>query len=88
VLTMSVSPGFGGQAFESVALEKIRQLSTQVGGRVLLEVDGGVNTNTIGQCGEAGVDLFVVGSAIFKQPDYGHAVAKLSDLATSHRRTH
>jgi ribulose-phosphate 3-epimerase len=88
VLTMSVSPGFGGQAFQSVALEKIRQLSALVGDRVLLEVDGGVNANTIGQCAEACAQLHVVGSAIFSQPDYGQTVAMLTRLAKTHSRTH
>jgi ribulose-phosphate 3-epimerase len=88
VLTMSVSPGFGGQAFQCVALEKIRQLSALVGQRVLLEVDGGVNANTIGQCAEAGAQLHVVGSAIFSQPDYGRSVAMLTQLAKTHSRTY
>lgn len=88
VLTMSVSPGFGGQAFQSVALEKIRQLSALVGQRVLLEVDGGVNASTIGQCAEAGAQLHVVGSAIFSQPNYGQSVAMLTRLAKTHSRTH
>jgi ribulose-phosphate 3-epimerase len=88
VLTMSVSPGFGGQAFQSVALDKIRQLSAQVGQRVLLEVDGGVNATTIGQCAQAGAHLFVVGSAIFGHPDYGHSVTTLTDLAKTPSRTH
>ncbi|MBI3837178.1 MAG: ribulose-phosphate 3-epimerase [Planctomycetia bacterium] len=88
VLTMSVSPGFGGQAFQSVALEKIRQLSTLVGKSVLLEVDGGVNADTIGPCAEAGAQLYVVGSAIFSQPDYGQSLATLTHLAKTHSRTH
>ncbi len=54
VLTMSVTPGFGGQAFETVALDKLRQLSDMAPADVLLEVDGGVNTETIGQCAAAG----------------------------------
>src|SRR5262249_38399389 len=88
VLTMSVTPGFGGQEFQSVALDKIRQLSAQVGGRVLLEVDGGVNDDTIGRCAEAGAHLFVVGSAIFNHSDYGSSVATLTRLAKTHARTH
>jgi ribulose-phosphate 3-epimerase len=88
VLTMSVSPGFGGQAFETVALDKIRELSTLVGPEVLLEVDGGVNASTIPQCAAAGAQLFVVGSAIFRQPDYGQSVATLTRLAQSSPRTY
>ena len=88
ILTMSVSPGFGGQAFQSVALEKIRQLSTEVGPHVLLEIDGGVNAGTVGPCAEAGAQLHVVGSAIFSQPDYAQSVSTLTHLAQTHSRTH
>jgi ribulose-phosphate 3-epimerase len=88
VLTMSVSPGFGGQAFQSVAVEKLRQLSALVGPEVLLEVDGGVNAATISQCTAAGAHLLVVGSAIFNQPDYTQSVATLTRLAQTRSRTH
>jgi len=81
VLTMSVAPGFGGQHFQPSALDKLRELSNEVGTRVLLEVDGGVNDGTICRCAAAGAQLFVVGSAIFKQPDYTQAVATLARLA-------
>ena len=47
----------------------------------LLEVDGGVNASTIDRCAEAGANLFVVGSAIFGQPDYAAAIDQLSKLA-------
>lgn len=77
VLVMSVDAGFGGQAFQSVALEKLQQLR-QAAPELLLEVDGGVNQETIGKCREAGADLFVVGSAIFKQQDYGNAISELT----------
>jgi ribulose-phosphate 3-epimerase len=87
VLTMSVSPGFGGQHFESVALEKLRDLSTRVGPDVLLEVDGGVNDATIASCAAAGAHSHVVGSAIFEQPDYSQAIAALVRLARSQSRT-
>jgi ribulose-phosphate 3-epimerase len=87
VLTMSVSPGFGGQEFQSVALEKLRQLRRQVGPDVVLEVDGGVNAETIGSCAEAGAHLMVVGSAIFSHPDYADSVATLTRLARNSART-
>jgi ribulose-phosphate 3-epimerase len=78
LLVMSVEPGFGGQSFEPVALEKLRELRANPAAKhLLLEVDGGVNETTIGRCAEAGATLFVVGSAIFRQPDYGQAVARL-----------
>jgi ribulose-phosphate 3-epimerase len=88
ILTMSVMPGFGGQQFHSVALEKLRQLSAVVGPDVLLEVDGGVNAGTIGPCALAGAKLFVVGSAIFSNPDYSQGVTTLTHLAQTHSRTH
>jgi ribulose-phosphate 3-epimerase len=50
---------------------------------VLLEIDGGVNAETIGECAAAGAQLFVVGSAIFKTSDYKQAVETLSHTAKS-----
>ncbi len=82
VLTMSVSPGFGGQSFEPVALDKLRQLRS-MGQEVLLEVDGGVNADTIAQCAQAGAHLHVVGSAIFHHHDYAQSVTTLERLASS-----
>ncbi|MCA9151570.1 MAG: ribulose-phosphate 3-epimerase [Planctomycetales bacterium] len=81
VLVMSVNAGFGGQSFNPVALEKLSYLRSVAPESVLLEVDGGVNTATIAQCAAAGAQLFVVGSAIFRQPDYGAAVKQLCELA-------
>jgi ribulose-phosphate 3-epimerase len=77
VLIMSVEAGFGGQAFNPVALERLAKLRTDFGPDLLLEVDGGVNVETAGKCVAAGADLLVVGSAIFKQPDYCQALAHL-----------
>jgi ribulose-phosphate 3-epimerase len=88
LLVMSVHPGFGGQGFETVALDKLRQLSSAPGGAdVVLEVDGGVNTTTIGGCAEAGAQLFVVGSAIFRSPDYAQSIASLTRSAQTSART-
>jgi ribulose-phosphate 3-epimerase len=77
VLVMSVDAGFGGQAFDPVALDKLRTLRS-LAPQLLLEVDGGVNQETIARCHEAGADLFVVGSAIFKQTDYAAAIGELN----------
>lgn len=77
VLVMSVDAGFGGQAFDPVALEKLKNLR-QTAPDLLLEIDGGVNKETIGKCREAGADLFVVGSAIFKQQNYCEAISELT----------
>lgn len=79
VLVMSVQAGFGGQSFSPVAIEKLRRLREDHS-ELLLEVDGGVNLETIGSCREAGADLFVVGSGIFRHEDYGRA---MSDLAAA-----
>lgn len=81
LLVMSVMPGFGGQQFEPGALEKLRRARPLAGSRVLLSVDGGINPETIGACAAAGADLFVVGSSLFTQHDYGRSIAELTDLA-------
>ena len=73
VLIMSVNPGFGGQAFIRNSLEKVRalrQLIQQKNQKTLIEIDGGVNENTIAEIAAAGVDVFVAGSAIFGSRDY------------------
>jgi ribulose-phosphate 3-epimerase len=82
VLVMSVDAGFGGQSFNQVAIEKIRQLRASHP-HLLLEVDGGIHTGTIAAAYEAGCDLFVVGSAIFRQSDYAVAVESLMDAMRS-----
>ncbi|QGJ71452.1 Ribulose-phosphate 3-epimerase [Planctomycetales bacterium 10988] len=81
-LVMSVNPGFGGQSFETNALDKLQQLRSLVGFERLLEVDGGVNDETIKSCTDAGADLLVVGSAIFKHEDYTQRVQTLNRLVS------
>ena len=79
VLVMSVNAGFGGQKFNPVALDKLRELRTSHPD-LLLEIDGGIDQNTIGLARQAGCDLFVVGSAIFcpeNKQDYREAIAGL-----------
>lgn len=78
VLVMSVKAGFGGQAFNPVALEKLKRLRKQFPD-LLLQIDGGIHGKTIGQAHQAGCDLFVVGSAIFGQSDYGRAINELRE---------
>jgi ribulose-phosphate 3-epimerase len=79
VLIMSVEAGFGGQAFNPIALERLAHLRRTFGQKLLLEVDGGVNEKTVGQCTANGADLLVVGSALFRQPDYCQAMTRLRD---------
>ncbi len=76
VLVMSVAAGFGGQSFNPNAVNKLRTLRERFPD-LLLEIDGGIDNHTIGQCRSAGCDLFVVGSAIFGQSDYGRAINDL-----------
>ncbi|MGW8256487.1 MAG: ribulose-phosphate 3-epimerase [Thermoguttaceae bacterium] len=82
ILVMSVMPGFGGQEFNPVILNKLRQLRREsVESDVLLSVDGGINLDTVGACAEAGADLFVTGSALFSQADYGRFIDDMTTLA-------
>lgn len=69
VLVMSVEPGFGGQKFMINSIEKIRELSTLkkvIHNNFLIEVDGGINAETAKLCKDAGADVLVAGSYIFK----------------------
>jgi ribulose-phosphate 3-epimerase len=80
VLLMSVNPGFGGQRFIPATLGKIRQLRAMLTDRGLtlpIQVDGGVNTDTVADISAAGADVFVAGSAIFNKSDYADAIAAL-----------
>ena len=77
VLVMSVMPGFGGQKFDAGALDKLRALRAREDVDALLEVDGGITPETIGECAEAGAELFVAGTAIFHSDDYGAAMRQL-----------
>merc|ERR1719331_3744049 len=73
ILLMSVNPGFGGQKFIPGTLDKAkeaRRLIDESGYDITLEIDGGVSAANIKEIAEAGVDMFVAGSAIFNQPDY------------------
>jgi ribulose-phosphate 3-epimerase len=81
ILVMSVMPGFGGQLFDAGALEKLRALRARNVNDALLEVDGGVTTETIGSCTEAGVDLCVTGTAVFHSDDYSAAMRELEAAA-------
>ncbi|HEY8121819.1 MAG TPA: ribulose-phosphate 3-epimerase [Myxococcota bacterium] len=84
VLVMSVNPGFGGQKFIRSVLPKVRQLRDWIEQRGLdveLEIDGGVNRDTIADAARAGVNVFVAGNAVFREPDYAAAILELRKLA-------
>ncbi len=81
VLVMSVMPGFGGQEFDPRALEKLSELRTRTGGRLMLGVDGGVHPATIEPAAAAGAQLLVAGSAIFAKQNYREALDELTTLA-------
>lgn len=73
ILLMSVNPGFGGQSFIPGTLDKLRATRKRIddsGRNIRLEVDGGVKTDNIREIAEAGADMFVAGSAIFRTDDY------------------
>ena len=77
VLLMSVNPGFGGQSFIPETLSKIRALKAEISARnlpTLIEIDGGVNPETAALCRDAGADILVAGSAVFKAPDPAEAI--------------
>jgi ribulose-phosphate 3-epimerase len=76
VLIMSVEPGFGGQKFNPAMLEKVRWLKKEAP-QLPVEIDGGINPDTIHAAAEAGVEIFVAGSAIVGKADYKAAVTAL-----------
>ena len=80
VLIMSVNPGFGGQSFIHSCLDKIAQVREMIdssGKDIRLEVDGGINKETIGLASKAGADIFVAGSAIFNTENYEQTISEL-----------
>ena len=83
VLIMSVNPGFGGQTFIKAAIEKVTKLKALINNKnssALIEVDGGVNTQTGAQLVAAGADALVAGSFVFKSDDPKQTIADLKKL--------
>ena len=77
ILLMSVYPGFGGQKFIETTIEKIqdaKKLIETQSHNIFLEVDGGINHETIGKVAAAGANVFVAGSAIFGSADYAETI--------------
>ncbi len=86
LLVMSVEPGFGGQAFIPEVLDKVRAMRRLVDAgelRILIEIDGGINADTIEAAAEAGVDCFVAGSAVYGTEDPAATVAALRERAAA-----
>jgi ribulose-phosphate 3-epimerase len=80
VLVMSVNPGFGGQKFISNTHNKVRalkQLITERGAKTLIEIDGGVTLDNIGQLIEDGADVLVAGNTVFSAPDPTEMIKRL-----------
>ncbi|MEP6561369.1 MAG: ribulose-phosphate 3-epimerase, partial [Nakamurella sp.] len=88
LLVMTVEPGFGGQSFMPETMAKVRRARSLVDTghlTIVVQVDGGINADTIEQAAEAGADCFVAGSAVYSAPDRMAAVAALRTTAAVHR---
>ena len=86
LLVMTVEPGFGGQAFLDMCLPKIRrtrELISKHGLDLWLQVDGGISLDTVEQCADAGADVFVAGSAVYKADEANRMIDDLRAKAES-----
>lgn len=82
ILVMTVNPGFGGQKFLESQCDKIRNIRAMIGARPIdLEVDGGVNPETAGLVAEAGANVLVAGSGVFKGGQYADNIAAIRAAA-------
>jgi ribulose-phosphate 3-epimerase len=91
VLVMTVEPGFGGQSFMPETMPKLRALRSRLrdsGHDVWLQVDGGIDVETIGRAAEAGADTFVSGSGVFRAGDPEASIAELRRAAEAHPHAH
>ncbi len=85
VLIMSVNPGFGGQEFIPTMLDKIeylREIVEKSGSKIEIEVDGGIKTDNAAEILQAGADVLVVGSGIFKSDNYKQTIQQLLNPTT------
>jgi len=87
VLVMTVNPGFGGQSFIPSMLAKLEQLAQYRQQHQLIEVDGGINAQTIKQCCRKGADIFVAGSNIFKAASVPKQIELLAKQARLARKS-
>ena len=82
ILIMSVNPGFGGQKFIGAAMERVRTLRKMLGDRkVRIQIDGGLKEDNVGQVVEAGAEILVMGTGLFKFEDYKAGVAAVRKAA-------
>jgi ribulose-phosphate 3-epimerase len=82
ILVMTVNPGFGGQDFIPAQLDKIRAIRRMIGKRPIdLEVDGGINAATVPLVAEAGANVMVAGSGVFKGGQYAENIAAIRNNA-------
>ncbi len=91
VLIMTVDPGFGGQSFLDSMLPKIRrtrELAAAAGREIWVQVDGGITEATIERCVDAGADVFVAGSSVFRAEDPDAMVRSLTEIADARCLTH
>ncbi len=78
VLVMTVNPGFGGQAFLASQLPKVKAIRSMIGARPIhLEVDGGINADTVASVAEAGANAIVAGSGVFKGGAYAENISAI-----------
>ena len=87
LLIMTVEPGFGGQPLIQSTLSKVNQARSEIrnsGLEIALQVDGGVTEDNIGELAKLGADVFVAGSAVFKNPDRNEQISELRALAKAH----
>jgi ribulose-phosphate 3-epimerase len=80
-LIMTVNPGWGGQPFLRKQMDKVRRVRAMLGDDVAIQVDGGVNADTVVECADAGATWFVAGSAIFNSDDPAAMFREISRAA-------
>ena len=88
LLIMTVEPGFGGQSFMHEQMDKVRTARSRIellkGGKPLIQVDGGISLETIGEAASAGANCFVAGSAVYRSADPENMVQLLRKSAEEH----
>jgi len=88
LLIMTVEPGFGGQSFMHEQMDKVKTARSRIelikGGKPLIQVDGGISLETIGEAASAGANCFVAGSAVYRSADPENMVQLLRKSAEEH----